>query len=384
MYVHQPFHFYVPVEANICAAYSLIVQAEFDRIYLQAQAGSYAGEYDFGFDLYRSMQHVHDGHFVYYPDSVTLIFSFARSMPLVSVSLDGLSLPEVYVYADVLAMVMNNATFTPSPLTMINGQDSTKWLLDFSENGSLQDRDALWNNMFWINAQVSLGPRGTGPGTFAGGGRGRWIYPGANTTLTFANGSTVTTENYANVLSPFRGIQNGADLRKKYFTAAYKEEEPAITLAMSSSTVPSSSSAAPTMTVTTTTATLPAPGYPTPVIREMNNLNSGYFLEGEGYDDVAVLSVPSFVGLGTDELDFQQVNTYLINQAVAAGKTKLIIDVSANGGGTILQGYDLFKQLFPSILPDGYTRFRAHEVSARRSLTFASILDRDGGCQLMM
>ena len=53
---------------------------------------------------------------------------------------------------------------------------------------------------------------------------------------------------------------------------------------------------------------------------------------------MAVLSVASFVGATTDELPFQSVNTYLINEAVARGKTKLIIDVSANGGGTILQG----------------------------------------------
>ena len=89
---------------------------------------------------------------------------------------------------------------------------------------------------------------------------------------------------------------------------------------------------------------------------------SGYFLEGEGYDDVAVLSVPSFVSALEDEIPFQIVNTYLINRAVAEGKKKLIIDVSANGGGTILQGYDLFKQLFPQILPYGATRFRAHEA----------------------
>ena len=75
-----------------------------------------------------------------------------------------------------------------------------------------------------------------------------------------------------------------------------------------------------------------------------------------------MLSVPSFVGSLEDELPFQSVNTYLINQAVAQGKKKLIIDVSANGGGTILQGYDLFKQLFPQILPYGATRFRAHEA----------------------
>ena len=97
-------------------------------------------------------------------------------------------------------------------------------------------------------------------------------------------------------------------------------------------------------------------------MREPNNLNSGYFLEGEGYDDVAVLSIPSFVGTTADELPFQSVNTYTIDRAIAEGKTKLIIDVSANGGGTVLQGYDMFKQLFPQILPYGATRFRAHEA----------------------
>ena len=32
-----------------------------------------------------------------------------------------------------------------------------------------------------------------------------------------------------------------------------------------------------------------------------------------------------------------------------------------NTGGTILQGYDVFKQLFPDLLPYGATRFRAFE-----------------------
>jgi len=93
-----------------------------------------------------------------------------------------------------------------------------------------------------------------------------------------------------------------------------------------------------------------------------DDLQSGYFLEGEGYDDVAVLSVNSFVSAEADELPFQIVNTAFLNAAKAAGKTKLIIDVQANGGGTILQGYDLFKQLFPQVDPYGATRFRAHEA----------------------
>lgn len=117
-----------------------------------------------------------------------------------------------------------------------------------------------------------------------------------------------------------------------------------------------------TSSTVSVTRSTPAPGYPSPVVRHSNNLNSGYFLEGAGYEDVAVLVVPSFVGLGSAEVEFQNVNSEFIAAAKAANKTKLIIDVSANGGGTILQGYDLFKQLFPSILPYGATRLRAHEA----------------------
>lgn len=254
---------------------------------------------------------------------------------------------------------------------MINGENSTAWLLNFSQIGSLQDRDALWNNMFYELAQISLGPTGTGLGTFAGGGRGRLIYPGPDTTLTFANGTSVTTQNFAYVLRPFVNVTSGEDLYRLYFIPPPGEPEPAEIQATQTFAAPSSTAANRTASATATSAstsaaasstTIPAPGYPSPIVREMSNLNSGYFLDGAGYDDVVVLSVPSFVGSTADEIPFQAVNTFTINRAIAANKTKLIIDVSANGGGTILQGYDLFKQLFPSILPYGATRFRAHEA----------------------
>jgi len=140
--------------AHVQAPYDFY--AQFDRIYASTKAGSYANEYAFGFDLYELFQKAHDGHFVYYPDSVTAVFSWGRQTPLVSVSPDGVAIPEVYVYADVLASSFN-ASFTPSPITLINGQNSTEWLLNFSQYGSLQDPDALWNNMFYELAQVALG-----------------------------------------------------------------------------------------------------------------------------------------------------------------------------------------------------------------------------------
>ena len=134
--------------------------AQFDSIYQKAAANDYANEREFAWELYEAFQQAHDGHFVYYPFATNLIFGFGRTTPLVSVSLDGESIPEVYVYADVLAQSFDNASFTPSPLAEIDGQDSTEFLLNWSQYGSLQDRDALWNNMFYLLAQVSLGPDG--------------------------------------------------------------------------------------------------------------------------------------------------------------------------------------------------------------------------------
>lgn len=269
-----------------------------------------------------------------------------------------MSIPEVYLYSDIMAATVGNGTFTPSPIELIDGRNSTEYLLEWSQYGSLQDRDALWNNMFYLLQTVSLGSAGSGTGTFSGGGRGRWIYPGESTTLKLANGTSITTENFARVLVPFDNITSGADIYRQFFIPA--EINSALELATSTSAAPTSTSSSATSS--SAAPTIPAPGFPSPIARTGNNLNSGYFLEGEGYDDVAVSSLASFGQSTPDPGDFQAVNTYLINQAVAHNKTKLILDLSANGGGIILQGYDLFKLLFPSILPYGATRFRAHEA----------------------
>lgn len=112
------------------------------------------------------MQSTHDGHFVFIPDSVGTIFNWARPVPLVSVSTDGKELPQPYVYADVLAESLGNTSFTPSPITKINGEDATDFLENWSQRGSLQDRDALYNNVFYELAVVSLGPTGSGIGMY--------------------------------------------------------------------------------------------------------------------------------------------------------------------------------------------------------------------------
>ncbi|KAF2643341.1 hypothetical protein P280DRAFT_467392 [Massarina eburnea CBS 473.64] len=328
------------------------IWAKYDEIKSKVEAGEYANEFEFGISLYTLGQSTHDGHFVYIPDSVGGIFNWARPVPLVSVSSDGKELPKPYVYSDILAESFANSSFKPSPISKINGEKATDYLEKWSQLGSLQDRDALYNNVFYELASVSLGPVGSGIGTFAGSGRGRWAYPGAVTHLEFYNGTTYKFENYAKVLVSFTGVTDGESLYESYFTIPTGTS----TVAAANSTSPT-----PSTSASATATPIPAPGYPPPIFREENNLIGGYYLEDD-YSDIAVLSVPSFVSLGSAEIPFQQTGEKFLAAAKAAGKKKLVIDLSANGGGTILQGYDLYKQLFPDGIGHAAAdRFRAFE-----------------------
>jgi hypothetical protein len=357
----------VTVLKNPPAEYAEKVQPGIDilggleQIAADIDAGDITSEYQFGWTLYTLIQTAHDGHFSYIPDSVGGIFTFGRSVPLVSVSEDGKKLPSVFAFEDVLGTQFKNITYTPSPVVQIDGQDATAFLENWSQYGSLQDRDALYNNVFYELAQVSLGVSGTGTGTFAGGGRGRYVYPGPTTTLTFANGTERTMENYARVLQSFRNINTGEQLADQWFfygaSVAAQSQEVASTEALAAA----------------------APGYPVPAVAGPSNLINGFFIDAPGYEEYAVLQVPNFVGEQSAEILFQRTTQQFIPKALAAGKTKLIIDLQANGGGTILQGYDMFKQLFPELDPYGANRFRAIEAVDLIGQTFsqwASQFDR--------
>ncbi|KAF1938469.1 peptidase S41 family protein-like protein [Clathrospora elynae] len=337
-----------------------------DQIDSDIDSGRFQSEYDFGWTLYTLIQSAHDGHFTYIPDSVGTVFSWGRPVPLVSVSEDGDQLPAVFVFSDVLGMQFNNISYTPSPVVQIDGIEATEWLEDLSQSGGLQDRDALYNNLFYELAQVSLGGQGSGTGMFTGGGRGRFVYPGDSTTLTFANGTNYTMQNYARPAIAFRGISTGEDVAAKWL----------VMFTYGSTADAQIQSKLETMekVISTAAVEIPAaaPGFPAPVLAGPMNIINGYYIDAEGYEDVAVLQVPNFVASASAEIPFQQLTRDFIPRALADGKTKLIIDLQANGGGTVLQGYDLFKQLFPEIDPYGANRWRATEALDLIGQSFSS------------
>lgn len=339
-----------------------------DKIVADIDAGRFSDEYDFGWTLYTLIQSAHDGHFSYIPDSVGSIFQWGRPVPLVSVSADGKQLPAVFAFDDLLGMQYKNISYTPSPVVELDGQDVYKWIENFSQYGSLQDRDALYNNVFYSLAQVSLAGSGTGTGMFTGGGRGRYVYPHSTTTLKFANGSDYTMQNYARAMTNFRGISSGEDLRKVWYYGDAPSQ------VKSQSVKPQTLETISTAAIDGTTGA--PPGYPNPIVAGPVNLINGFFIDASGYQDIAVLTVPNFVGSGSYAEDFQKTSQDFFARALAAGKTKLIIDLQANGGGTILQGYDMFKQLFPDVDPYGGNRFRAIEAVNLIGNAFSTVASR--------
>ncbi|OJD31424.1 peptidase s41 family protein [Diplodia corticola] len=301
----------------------------------------YESEYDVQNDITVLLSKGYDGHLAWIPD-ISSVISFNRlnaQADLVSLSLDGKSLPKVYLKRDIDA-VYHGANFTPSALHTIDNQTAYDYLVSFAEDDfSCHDPDARYQDLFYNPAGVSQ--TGSSSSFFTGANK----YVGDKTILGHENGTKTAINNYAFVPQNLSGITSGSDLFEAFLTGP--------------SPTPTST-ATDTDTSTSSTSATPIPtayNYPYPVNKASDNTVSGYFLNGTAHRDVAVLSSPSFEASNLTE--FQTTVRHFLAAATAANKTRLIIDLRHNGGGLVNLGYDLFKQLFPQQDPFGATRVRA-------------------------
>ncbi|TDZ33601.1 Peptidase S41 family protein ustP [Colletotrichum spinosum] len=316
-----------------------------EKIRSNLEADVYASEYAFQAALYNEVFGPgHDGHFVYYPDLLTAVFEWTRQRALVSISEDGSSLPVIKVYEEVVS-----SPETASVVKLINGVDAAQFLDETTNKANWnRDADSAYNSVFF---EQSLFATTGGEGYFKSGGRIRYVYQGANTTLTFANGTEGTFENRATIKKALTGVVDGPSFYTKFCDPANPAADaPASTTAPNSTTTTWSNS---------TTAAPLLPGYPSPVITTKDGVVSGYYLEGEGLADVAVIVLTAFES--QDPAEFQAVARDFYAAALAAGKTKLVVDFQQNGGGYILQGYDFFRQLFPTKVQDGFSRWKEND-----------------------
>ncbi|KAI9728940.1 MAG: hypothetical protein M1828_000025 [Chrysothrix sp. TS-e1954] len=320
-------------------------------------------EYDLAVHISRLFQQCHNEHLVYKPKILALI-TFLRDMRLVSISADGQEMPKIYVWED---LIMAQADVTKiSAVTRINDAESSTFLQDRSLEGSAQDLDALYNGLFVNVAAGTLGPgfeQAPGINTF----HFCPYYPGVLTTLEFENGTTKAFVNKASIAKnfpEFTSIQNLYDtwINPSPFAIASRS---------ANETGPSKTDEKPFEPV-------PAPYYPVPVLRDSLNLVGGYYIPEPRYTNVAVLSVTSFIPTdlvahmldnavvrrtenGTPErIAAQDVSTTFIDRAVEDRKSRLILDLSGNGGGMVDLGFFIFSILFPDLSPVIERRSRAH------------------------
>lgn len=98
-----------------------------------------------------------------------------------------------------------------SAVKTIDGEDSVKWMKDWSLNGGSQDRDALYNQMLAGLPRVRHRRRGgfRYPGS---------VYPGDKTTLGFYNGTVRDFSNWSFFEVSFTSVKDGETFYDKFCT----------------------------------------------------------------------------------------------------------------------------------------------------------------------
>ncbi|KAI1429011.1 hypothetical protein F5Y12DRAFT_587761 [Xylaria sp. FL1777] len=311
---------------------------------------TYENQFQFDSDLRSLIRSANDGHFFIFPCSTGPFSFFRQTVGLISVSKDGLQQPEIYTTTDLEDLSLGSTTV--SPVTTINDKDVIEYLETAADLLASQDPDARWNSLFTSVTALATGRSDIGTlwGQFTFNA-GDW--PGVNNTrLGFKNGSildlpTLAQYNYQSIFSSSEALYeatctpDGSDNLRQATVTPTKDDNVEVS----------------------PTATAGPSGFPKPFIREPYNQISGYSLDNE----TAVMFIPTFEG-GTgfpadQDLVFGQIATRIVNTAIANGRSKLIIDLSQNGGGSIARAFDLFKLFFPSKLPYSATRFRRHDGS---------------------
>lgn len=128
-----------------------------DTIITKAKNNSYSSQFEMDLEVNRLIKSAHDGHLSFQLCSQS-IFTYHVDMPLVSVSTDGLELPQVYALSvlPMMPLIANELTSIDdakvqktdptavSPLKFINGTEVATYLQSYADGQNLQDRDAQY------------------------------------------------------------------------------------------------------------------------------------------------------------------------------------------------------------------------------------------------
>ncbi|KAI2462865.1 hypothetical protein F4781DRAFT_418581 [Annulohypoxylon bovei var. microspora] len=332
------------------------VQGSLDNISSTAAAAGFTNEYDFQFAIIKVIAAAHDGHFSYVPD-IFKAFSFQNDLAadLVSVSANGTTLPKLYRLS---ALQSSNGT-TPAAISQINGQNATSFLLDLATQlSNAQDIDAQWNSQLigYTNLESSNDPLAASR-----------LFIAPSVTLAYEDGKIETQQTTAllNTGVDFSGITTGDDFYDKFCNPDTASNSTSAPAAVSPRSKPSVTKRA-TMT----------DGYPVPFVEEATmGTTKGFFLNGTGFDDVAVLAVSAFEDNNENTYlsNFQNAVETFLTQSRDAGKQRLVIDLTENGGGFIMAGFELFAQLYPGVNPFNANNMRLSDSLSNISRILATL-----------
>jgi hypothetical protein len=311
----------------------------------------FESEYDVMYNLSMALTKAYDFHFAFTPD-ILQVFRFRRGniggglldeFALVSVSEDGKSVPKLYNYYDI--MVAQDEGWNPSPITEINNSSAEDYIQNWSTQFVYHEDHARYNRLFPNQAQISMGSR---INQF-----GRSNFPdGRYTVVKHDNGSVSQYLNNAIVeLDTFDGVEDADTFFERFCNLGPPSSDTSSKKKRNAAPLPWQNEASKVKRQDEQDAEPTATGFPTPEILHSEGVIGGYYLSGQGYEDVAVLSVPSFSPETEDgPQEFQDLTGSFLQAAADAGKKKLVIDLRGNGGGFVFLGYDMFKQV-------GYIRY---------------------------
>jgi hypothetical protein len=349
--------------------------------------GIFPNQYEFEAALQTLLYASHDGH-VTLNGGILAAFSFSSPEEIVSLSLDGIQPPEVYLVRD-LADSNFFLDYRPSPITFINGENVVTYLTQFAAENSIGmiEPHGDWNQLMRSAAQDIQGYSNTfTTATF---------YPGDSITFELGNGTTLTELFQATYydLGDTGPLQTGGDFYNSFvlgllpasydpdlidnntinITAILEQTDPDISGAAPTAAPTAASTSTPAATSAAPISSAPACGswsnlaYPDCADTFQDDLGtfgggvvSGYFLNSTS---VAVLSIPSFEAQQDEASSFDSAIIDFITTSRKANMKKVVIDLQSNFGGSPLVATDAFKRFFPNINPFEGSRLRAHPAA---------------------
>ncbi|KAK6334212.1 hypothetical protein TWF696_002713 [Orbilia brochopaga] len=360
-----------PKEDSFQAPGPLDLIAQIKELSHRVRAKEITKEYEWELLLRSIFANANDGHLT---GALGALFSiqFMAPFDIVSVSKDGTSLPEIY-----RATVANGQLEPVGPaIVEIDGQPVIDYLNKIAFGNGLQSPHARFNSLF-----PGKGLRGgvLNNGYF----RNRRRYPGKDGfSVKFADGTTQDFQFYATIVGDFRRVKDAAS----FYDVFVKGGQMLRTAANPRCGSDSDKSIPPRperMGKKPDTWRLPEEsrvvndpeGDLQPVMQDAGGIFAGFFLKS----DTAVIQLLSFAPECWSDVPatIRTISNFL-DMCRQKGITKLILDITNNGGGYIMMGYDLFMQLFPNTLPYSGQRIRANpggliEAEAYSHLSFKDL-----------